>query len=73
MHKLAGKICSLLRANKLDCAPRVGKLDGFLGLRAGHLGIGNCGRGYSRASVPQPGRGCQLNQPQEAGAAILRR
>ena len=39
MRNLAGKICGLLRANKLDCAPRVGKLDGFLGLRAGHLRV----------------------------------
>ena len=45
LRNLAGKICGLLRANKLDCAPRVGKLDGFLGLRAGHLRVGNCGRG----------------------------
>ena len=45
LRNLAGKICGLLRANKLDCAPRVGKLDGFLGLRVGHLRVGNCGRG----------------------------
>ena len=55
LRNLAGKICGLLRANELDCAPRVGKLDGFLGLRAGHPRVGNCGRGYSLASEPQPG------------------
>ena len=46
LRNLAGKICRRLRANKLDCAPWVGKLDGFLGLGVGRLRIGNCGRGW---------------------------
>ena len=46
LRNFAGKICRLLRANKLDCAPWVGKLDGFLGLGVGRLRIGNCGRGW---------------------------